>query len=523
MRRVSMATRDELLAVVSERYRASTRADKALIIDEFAAATGYHRKHAMRVLRTGPSVTRTAPRPSRRIYGAAEREALIVLWEASDRVCGKRLKAIIPTLIAAMERHGHLSLAAEVRTSLLKMSAATIDRSLQPQREQCSPRRRRPGAISTIRRSIPVRTFSDWGDPAPGFVEADLVAHSGPVTRGSFVQTLVVTDIATGWTEMAPLLMREQTLLVDVLGEIRRRMPFPLLGFDTDNDTVFMNETVRDYCAAEKIAFTRCRSYRKNDQAHVEQKNGEIIRRMVGYRRYEGIAAAEQLARLYRSARLFVNAFQPCFKLAEKTRNGAQVKKRYHKPQTPCDRVLADERIGVASRESLAKLRADLDPVRLLANIRNAQQGLVALADAADEAWIAGAKSEPLVPLDTFVASLRTVWQDGEVRPTSQPKPKAKRGRRRPDPLEAVTDDLRSLFEADPSLSGRQLLERLQAKHPGEYPDGLVRTVQRRLKIWRSALAHELVFGRDGAAEASTDPALRDGSTAENAAHSQLP
>ena len=190
------------------------------------------------------------------------------------------------------------------------------------------------------------------GRPPPGFVEADLVAHSGPVTRGSFVQTLVVTDIATGWTEMAPLLMREQTLLVDVLGEIRRRMPFPLLGFDTDNDTVFMNETVRDYCAADKIEFTRCRPYRKNDQAHVEQKNGEIIRRMVGYRRYEGLAAAEQLARLYRSARLFVNAFQPCFKPAEKTRNGAQVKKRYHKPMTPCDRVLADVRIGVASRES---------------------------------------------------------------------------------------------------------------------------------------------------------------------------
>ena len=197
------------------------------------------------------------------------------------------------------------------------MSAATIDRALQPQRERCSPRRRRPETISTIRRSIPVRTFSDWRDPPPGFVEADLVAHSGPVTRGSFVQTLVVTDIASGWTELAPLLVREQTLLVDVLGEIRRRLPFPLLGFDTDNDTVFMNETVRDYCAAEKIELTRCRPYRKNDQAHVEQKNGEIVRRMVGYRRYEGIAAAEQLARLYAPARLFVNAFQPSFKLAE--------------------------------------------------------------------------------------------------------------------------------------------------------------------------------------------------------------
>src|SRR5262245_42250007 len=188
MRRVSMATRDELLAVVSDRYRASGRADRSRIIDEFSAVTGYPRKHAMRVLRAGVCSKRSAPRPSRRIYGAAEREALIVLWEASDRVCGKRLKSIIPTLIEAMERHGHLALAVEVRASLLKMSAATTDRALRPQREQCSPRRRRPGAISTIRRSIPVRTFSDWRDPPPGFVEADLVAHSGPVTRGSFVQ-----------------------------------------------------------------------------------------------------------------------------------------------------------------------------------------------------------------------------------------------------------------------------------------------------------------------------------------------
>ena len=253
MRRLSMATRDELLATVSERYRVSGRADKSRIVDEFAAATGYHRKHAMRVLRTGPSEKRSAPRPSRRIYGAAEREALILLWEASDRVCGKRLKAIIPTLIEAMMRHGHLALAADVRVGLLKMSAATIDRVLQPQRDRCSTRRRRPGSISTIRRSIPVRTFSDWRDPPPGFVEADLVAHSGPVTNGSFVQTLVVTDIASGWTEIAHLLVREQTLLVDVLGEVRRRLPFPMLGFDVDNDTVFMNATVRDYCAAEKI------------------------------------------------------------------------------------------------------------------------------------------------------------------------------------------------------------------------------------------------------------------------------
>ena len=496
MRRLSMATRDELLEAASQRYRVSTRADKSRILEEFTAATGYHRKHAMRVLRAGPSEKRTAPRPSRRIYGAAEREALIVLWEASDRVCGKRLKAIIPTLIEAMTRHGHLVLAAEVRAGLLKMSAATIDRVLVPQRENCGRRRRRPGSVSTIRRSIPVRTFSDWRDPPPGFIEADLVAHSGPVTNGAFVQTLVMTDIASGWTEIAPLLVREQTLLVDVVGEVRRRLPFPLLGFDVDNDSVFMNETVRDYCAAEKIELTRCRPYRKNDQAHVEQKNGEIVRRMVGYRRYEGMAAAAQLAKLYAPVRLFVNAFQPSFKLAEKTRDGAHVVKRYHKPLTPCDRLLADARITSAVREHVVGLRTDLDPVRLLAEIRSAQQALVALADAMDETRAAAASLGQPVPLDTFVKGLRTAWQDGEVRPTSQPKPKAKRGRRRPDPLVAVTVELRRWFEADPASTGRQLLDRLQTEYPGQYPDGLVRTVQRRLKIWRSEMAHALVFGR---------------------------
>lgn len=502
MRRLSMATRDELLARVSERYRVSARADKSRIVDEFAAATGYHRKHAMRVLRAGPSKTRSAPRPSRRIYGAAEREALILLWEASDRVCGKRLKAIIPTLIKAMMRHGHLELAPEVQEGLLKMSAATIDRALRPQRDRCSTRRRRSGSASTIRRSIQVRTFSDWRDPPPGFTEADLVAHSGPVTNGAFVQTLVVTDIASGWTELAPLLVREQTLLVDVLGEIRRRLPFPLLGLDVDNDTVFMNETVRDYCVAEKIELTRCRPYRKNDQAHVEQKNGEIVRRMVGYRRYEGIAAAEQLARLYAPVRLFVNAFQPSFKLAEKTRDGARVTKRYHKPLTPCDRLLADARITSAVRERIVTLRTDLDPVQLLVEIRGAQQTLVTLADTMETR---NAGPQPL-PLDKFVKGLRTAWHGGEVRPTSQPKPKAKRGRRRPDPLVVVTDELRTWFEADPASTGRQLLDRLQVAYPGDYPDGLLRTLQRRLKIWRSEIAHALVFGRTDSAASNGLP-----------------
>ena len=223
--------------------------------------------------------------------------------------------------------------------------------------------------------------------------------------------------------------------------------------------------------------------------------------------RYEGIAAAEQMARLYAPVRLFVNAFQPSFKLAKKMRDGARVTKRYHKPLTPCDRLLADARVAETTRERIVALRADLDPVRLLAEIRSAQQTLITLADAADETRIAALTSDQIVPIDTFVSGVRTAWQHGEVRPTSLPKPKAKRGRRRPDPLAAVTDELRVWFDADPASTGRQLLERLQETYPECYPDGLVRTVQRRLKIWRSEMAHALVFGRASAASSDALPA----------------
>src|SRR3954467_2103136 len=336
MRRISMAARDELVTAVANRYARGDRGERGRILDEFAAVTGYHRKHAMRLLRSGQGNRRRGPRPGRRIYDEAVREALIVIWEASDRICGKRLRPLLPILLEAMERHGHLHLVPEVRTRLLAMSAATIDRALRDIRRQAgTATRRRSAPSAAIRRSVPVRTFADWDDPPPGFVEADLVAHSGPVARGSFVQTLVLTDIATGWTECAPLLVREQRLLTEVLGEVRKLLPIPLLGFDTDNDTVFLNETVQAYCANAGVAFTRCRPYRKNDQAFVEQKNGAVVRRIVGYRRLEGLEAAAVLAELYRSVRLFVNHFQPSFKLAAKSRDGAKVRKRYHLQRHP--------------------------------------------------------------------------------------------------------------------------------------------------------------------------------------------
>jgi hypothetical protein len=287
-----MAVRDELVVAIAERYGGSLRGEKAGILDEFTAVSGYHRKHAMRLLRDGRTGKRSGPRVARRVYDEAVREALVVLWEASDRICGKRLKPLLPVLIEGMERHGHLQLAAEVRAALLRVSAATIDRALWRVREQAGGQSRRRAVPSAVRRSVPVRTFSDWNDPPPGFFEADLVAHSGPKASGSFVKTLVLTDIATGWTECAPLLIREQGLLVEVLTEMREHLPFAVLGFDTDNDSVFMNETVQEYCRIADVEFTRCRPYRKNDQAWVEQKNGSVVRRMVDYRRFEGVEAA---------------------------------------------------------------------------------------------------------------------------------------------------------------------------------------------------------------------------------------
>ena len=488
-----MATRDELVAAIAGRYAQGNRAERGRMLDEFAAVTGFHRKHATRLLRAGRVTRRYGPRPERRVYDDAVREALIVVWEASDRICGKRLQPLMPILVEAMERHGHVQLESEVRTRLLTMSAATIDRALRDIRRQAgTATRRRSAPSAAIRRSVPVRTFDGWDDPPPGFVEADLVAHSGPVTRGSFVYTLVLTDIATGWTECAPLLVREQRLLTEVLCELRHLIPFPLLGLDTDNDSVFINETFRDYCEQVGIEFTRCRPYRKNDQAWVEQKNGAVVRRMIGYRRFEGLEAAAALARLYAAMRLFVNFFQPSFKLAAKARDGAQVKKRYHPPATPCQRLLAHPRTNEEVRRRLNELRARLDPVRLLKEIRAVQQQLVAVADSPALSETA----KPTSPtLEQFLSRLRTAWKEGEVRPTSAPKAKPKRLRRRRDPFAAVTTTLREWFKAEPWHTSREFLERLQAEHPGVYPDGRLRTLQRRLKEWRRDAAHRMVFG----------------------------
>jgi hypothetical protein len=233
-RQLSMATRRELKDAIRERYQgAARRPERRQILSEFARVTGYHRKHALRVLNHSP--TSPSPRRRERLYDEAVHLALTELWEAADRICGKRLRVLIPVLIEAMERQGHFKLDPVVRSRLLEVSAATIDRLLSPEREATGrARRRRWGAGSAVRQSVPVRTFADWADPAPGYFECDMVKHCGGVKKdGNFVHTLTVTDIHSGRTECAVLAVREQSLVVEGLSAIARVLPFALAWIPT--------------------------------------------------------------------------------------------------------------------------------------------------------------------------------------------------------------------------------------------------------------------------------------------------
>jgi hypothetical protein len=420
------AARIQLAGSLRRRYQAASSRAKKQILTEFVAVSGYHPKYAIHLLNAAEvaaPVRRGRVRPS--IYDDAAKQALIVLWEASDRVCGKRLKPLLNILLPALERHGHLKLDEAIRTKVLSMSAATIDRLLRAPRNATRTRKLRR-VTPEIRRRIPVRTFADWNEPPPGSMEMDLVAHCGDMNRGSYVHSLVLTDIASGWTECAPLVVRESTLLVEALERVRLGLPFPLRALDVDNGSEFVNETMIQYCLRNGIELTRSRPYRKNDQAWIEQKNGAIVRKLLGYRRFEGIAAAQVLTRLYGASRLFVNFFQPSFKLAEKHRQGAQVTKRYYPPQTPCERLLLAETVSDATKVKLREVGNTLDPLQLLEEVRAMQSHLVRLADG-DKAHVSST-DEPDLP--AFLASLSTAWRAGEVRPTHSAEAKPRYLRR---------------------------------------------------------------------------------------------
>ena len=273
-----------------------------------------------------------------------------------------------------MERHGHLSLSDKTRAPLLELSAATADRIFRQFRVDHRPH----GKTTTksgelLKHRVPIRTFADWADTRPGFMEADLVAHCGGNSEGPFLHTLVLTDVATGWTECLALLRRTEADILQALTTARQILPFQLVGLDTDNGSEFMNYGLLAYCERETIQFTRGRARRKNDQCFVEQKNGSIVRQLVGYDRYEGSLAYRQLAELYRVVRFYVNFFQPSMKLTTKTRDGSQVTKRYDIAQTPYQRLSNSDALDPEVRDRLAAIYERSDPVDLLRQLEKLQ------------------------------------------------------------------------------------------------------------------------------------------------------
>jgi hypothetical protein len=371
----------EYTEAVRRRYREAGRREKGVILEEFTEVTGYHRKAVIRLLGrgTGPPGKRLG-RPRR--YRGEVVEALRRAWEAADHVCGKRLKPFLPELVGVLVRHGDLKVSEEVAERLGEISAATIDRVLKPYRGRRIRRplsTTRPGSL--LKRSIPIRTFSEWDEGEPGFMEVDLVAHCGESTEGFYVNTLCGVDIRTGWVECQEIWGKGQHRVRAGVHRMRGRLPFRLLGLDSDNGSEFINHRLYAYCQEEGITFTRSRPYKKNDSAHVEQKNWTVVRRVIGYDRYSSRAALAQLGRVYSYLRLYVNFFQPVMKLKHKSREGAKVRKVYDEARTPYQRVLESGALEPEQRESLERLYRSLSPVRLLDDIERELQKLWAMAE----------------------------------------------------------------------------------------------------------------------------------------------
>jgi integrase-like protein len=503
-----MGARREVLSAVAERYWSAGRVEKGRILDALCRTTGWHRKHAVRALRrrvVDGTVETRAPRERKRCYGATIKDALTALWEASDRVCGKRLVAMIPTLLSALEQHGRLQLSEGEQAQLLAVSAATIDRMLGDVKVGAAGgRRRRAGFYSAIRREVPIRTFNDWKDPAPGFCEVDMVAHGGTSVAGSFIQTLTMVDVATGWTECVPLVNRDGSLVVEALKRAQTLFPWLLRGVDFDNDSAFMNEVVVPWCREQKLEVTRSRAYKKNDQAFVEQKNGAVVRRLMGYGRFDGVETARVMARLYAAARLYVNFFQPSFKLKEKRREGAKVIKRYHDPLTPYERALAHLMVTEAVKKRLREQYRTLDPVALLAEIRAAQEELGnridhrtggALRETAAVkrdviAVVASSTAEPAA----FARRLGNELARGEPRATHRrPKRHYKKRVRMPSKLDPHVALIKGWLAAQPQLTAIAIVGRLAELDPDQFGKKQHSIVQRLLRALRKSAAQRLI------------------------------
>jgi hypothetical protein len=398
---LTMHERHAVVRELAPRFHRAGKNERTQIITNFVALTGYNRCYAAYILRNcgkkqsrvvrGRSLVFTPAHARRKgskrkrlsRYGSSAFTTVLKrLWALSDGLCGKRLVAFIRQIVPHLEQQGALKVSSEdIRQQLLSVSPATIDRLLVKTKRECLLYGRtttRPGTL--LKYQVPIRTFSQWDDKRPGFCEMDLVSHDGGSIYGDCCHTLTLTDIISCWTELGAVQNKAQCHVFDALKDIRQRLPFELLGLDSDNGSEFINGQLIDYCEIEHISFTRSRPYRKNDSCYVEQKNYSIVRRSVGYYRYDTPQQLELLQLLYSHLRLYTNFFQPVMKLKEKIRTGSHLTRRYDEPQSPYARLLAHPDIDPQRKEALRQQYHKLNVITLKAEISRIQAELFRLA-----------------------------------------------------------------------------------------------------------------------------------------------
>jgi hypothetical protein len=377
---MSRASRRDYWRQIYPRYQQARRKERQRILDEFCANCGYHRKHAIRLLNGSPPSQTVRQRRRRGVtYGSQLISILKTVWEAADYPWSVRLKALLPEWLPWLRRRFRLT--PEVEKLLLQISPRAIDYRLRPEKRKLRQRiygGTKPGSL--LKHHIPIKA-ERWEVKTPGFTEIDLVSHSGNSARGDYCYSLNVTDIHTGWTETRAVLGKSQQRVQEALEVVRQALPFPLRGIDSDNGSEFINAHLWGYCQAHGIQFTRGRPYKKDDNAHIEQKNWTHVRRLLGYVRYDTEAARVAMDELYRGElRLFRNLFLPSVKLAGKERIGSRLRRHYEAPQTPFQRVVASSAVNPERVAELRRLRQTLDPFQLSQTIQSKRQRIFQLS-----------------------------------------------------------------------------------------------------------------------------------------------
>jgi hypothetical protein len=366
---MSTTSKCEYLAAIRDRYHNASKRDKTIMLDEFCRVCGYHRKYAIRRL-TAKNISDRSPQLSQRGRKKQYRDPVLLdvlrdLWVATNLPCSKRLKAIIPLWLPYYEMR---SLSAELRQQLLSISAATMDRLMAPLRARYHKQglaTTKPGSL--LRKHIPIST-DQWDETMPGFIEVDTVAHCGTSTEGMFVYTINCVDIATAWTEQRAIWGKGESGVVTAMRAIESHLPFPLQGFDCDNGSEFLNWHLYRHFTERKapVKFTRSRPYKKNDNAHVEEKNYTQVRLYLGYQRFDKPQLVAQLNELFANDwNQLLNFFIPSSKLLAKYRDGAHIKKQRDTPQTPVQRILASPHIAEATKQRLQQQFEQLNPFEL--------------------------------------------------------------------------------------------------------------------------------------------------------------